>query len=1613
MKRFKINILKALNSIFNIGLYKELFRTQRISRLVAFSILMYLGTHVTFAQLTSSSSQTISTNQTYTGTSTIYNSSTVTVSAGTTTFTGTLTVGNGGTGALIVKSGAIVIVNGTLAIGTSSNGAVTIESGGQLIVNPGSAGGTAAINVNSSAATALDIKTGGSVIVNAASAGNTILGMYQTSASNTNVAGSLQIRGGGFKMDNTSKLTYSGSGNDTIIGNPNAQGAYFSNSTVLTVGSSVNLYISGNVNNDSNANFAINGNVAINGNYQSGNTTANITGTGTVTTTGSLDADGNQGTVFGQHYSCATGPCGGNSLIASSNTTTCGGGVVDITGVAYSGATYQWLVSTTSASSGFSNASAPSTGQNYSTTGSSSVQYTYYKRQYTLSGQTFNSNTLTITSNYWVNAPTVAAITGPSSVCSGSTITLADATSGGTWSSATPTAATIASSGVVTGVSPGTSVVSYSVTSGGCTGAKSTTITVTGLPVTTAITSTGTYTVPSGAKAVQIQVWGAGGGGSKGYSNLKGTGGGGGGFSQKTMNVTAGSTLSVTIGTGGTGASTSGNGSGGGTSSVSSGSVVASATGGSGGQSTAAPDGIGGISGTGVIGDFTFNGGSGTNLVIPTASSPGGGGGSSAGTAANGSSGSGNLGGSAVTGGGTGGDGNSAANGNGAVGSIPGGGGGGNAGTGNGGNGGDGRVIITVYYTSITYPSSSLCKTATSSLPVIDGVTGGTFSSTTGLIINSSTGDINPSTSTVGNYTVSYSNSCGVIATTFVKIIAAPTATAGGSQSICYTGTATVSGATSSNGTIAWTSNGAGSITSGASTLTPVYSAATADAGNTVTLTITVSSGSCTNATATYSVVVKASPTATAGGSQTICKTGTATVSGATSSNGTIAWTENGSGSITSGASTLTPVYTPSSGDAGNTVTLTMTVSNSPCANATAIYAVSVNAIPTASAGGSQTICQSTAATVSGATSSSGTIAWTTNGAGSITSGATTTTPTYISVAADGGNTVTLTMTVSNSPCTNATATYSVIVSTCARTWTGATNTAWATSGNWSPSNVPTSIDNVVIPSSVASGRMPTISTSTNAKSVTNSGTITFTSAGTLNASGNISNTGTVTTVSGSTVSFNGSSAQTLTGVSALYNVQIANTSGGVSLSSALTVKGALTLTSGVLTTNSNLTINFDNGGNIAYNASDAGSISGDVSGRRDAIARTHYIAAPFSGVTSTQVDVNSPLFYNGYWKMYAKDFTTQGWTAVMAATAGMPLGTGFSLAMPAAAPIILSGTYSHTYSYTGTSYSNAAAAKYMLIGNPYPSALDWDAATGWTKTNIGGSVYYWNAATSSASSYNNGISTNGGTRYIPAMQSFMVTTTGTGGNSSISISNAARVNLQNPSYFRISSDGIIRIKLTGSNPDNWDDAVIRFNESATTSFDNDWDAYKIISRGPSPLIYTSLKGQTYSINSVSGVDSLPAVDVVVYLPSDGNYTLNIDNSDPTIDYILVDKKLGTDNQVTDAGYTFTGSATDDVNRFQLQLRTAQTTGTQSGKGTQGLSIYSSTKGFVIQTNQFGGEQADIEILDMTGNSVKIMSNSSLSTGSTYFPMDLSAGAYLVKVTVDGNVFTGIVSLIR
>ncbi len=104
----------------------------------------------------------------------------------------------------------------------------------------------------------------------------------------------------------------------------------------------------------------------------------------------------------------------------------------------------------------------------------------------------------------WVNInPLPPAIDGPSLVCEGATIVLTDSATGGTWSSHSPLLASVNSiTGVVTGVVPGGSLISYTLPDG-CVNRKLITVEPMPLPVITFNWVANTFYTTAGYESYQ------------------------------------------------------------------------------------------------------------------------------------------------------------------------------------------------------------------------------------------------------------------------------------------------------------------------------------------------------------------------------------------------------------------------------------------------------------------------------------------------------------------------------------------------------------------------------------------------------------------------------------------------------------------------------------------------------------------------------------------------------------------------------------------------------------------------------------------------------------------------------------------------------------------------------------------------------------------------------------------------------------------------------------------------------------------------------------------------------------------------------------------------------
>jgi streptogramin lyase len=350
-------------------------------------------------------------------------------------------------------------------------------------------------------------------------------------------------------------------------------------------------------------------------------------------------------------------------------------------------------------------------------------------------------------------------------------------------------------------------------------------------------------------------------------------------------------------------------------------------------------------------------------------------------------------------------------------------------------------------------------------------------------------------------------------------------------------------------------------------------------------------------------------------------------------------------------------------------------------------------------------------------------------------------------------------------------------------TWLGGTSADWGTAANWSFGTVPVSTDIVHIPSGTTyspgftgfSATMnslliePGVTLSNSGGSMTvsnaftNNGTLKF---GTMNVGGALINNGDVS--NGGTIILNGSSAQTMSGIGTIANLNIQNST-GVSISSGLTtITGTLIPTSGTFTTNDFLTI-----GATGSVATGSGTISGNVTVQEDITAQRGWriLGSPFSTAvslaslaTASNIDITygGSNAYGGISAASAETYSpsTNSWPTLSSGSSwaansaialfirgakgegitgsgpGWVSGTDYGGGGPSAVTLSATGTLNTSgFNYT------ISAGNFNMVPNPFAATISVQGVIG-----SGTNFYYYNPAAGAADS-----KTKGGS-YVPVL---------------------------------------------------------------------------------------------------------------------------------------------------------------------------------------------------------------------------------------------------------------------
>jgi len=416
-----------------------------------------------------------------------------------------------------------------------------------------------------------------------------------------------------------------------------------------------------------------------------------------------------------------------------------------------------------------------------------------------------------------------------------------------------------------------------------------------------------------------------------------------------------------------------------------------------------------------------------------------------------------------------------------------------------------------------------------------------------------------------------------------------------------------------------------------------------------------------------------------------------------------------------------------------------------------------------------------------------------------------------------------------------------------------------------------------------------------------------------------------------------------------------------------------------------------------ATNAVDA-TINRYISGSTSLTANTyHLVSVPLTPATNS----TSNLFLGSY--LFDYDVASDSWLSLGTSTAtSLDETKGYMIYSPEAthtytfAGPINGGSFSPTLVYAGDGDN--------LVPNPYPSAIDWDASSGWTKdpAKISNSVYIWPSGGSNYAAYVNSVGTNGGSRYIPAGQAFFVKAIGA--SPVLTMNNDVRVH--NSQAFN--KDGelipdLLRILATGN--DFKDEAVVRFTENATASADADFDAWKMYGTEGAPQLYSLAED-----NEMLAINSLPLLETSYIVPLNFEMSANkqvtftfknIESFDPSVNIILKDELNNqTVNLRNQQFYTFNHNTENAATRFKLVF--GGTIGVEE-ISTDINSMWISGSTLYIHTPELTGQTGLVEVYTASGQ--KLISRTMVMTGLSTMELH-HKGFVVVKLTTGQKVIT-------
>ena len=617
--------------------------------------------------------------------------------------------------------------------------------------------------------------------------------------------------------------------------------------------------------------------------------------------------------------------------------------------------------------------------------------------------------------------------------------------------------------------------------------------------------------------------------------------------------------------------------------------------------------------------------------------------------------------------------------------------------------------------------------------------------------------------------------------------------------------------------------------------------------------------------------------------------------------------------------------------------------------------------------------------------------------------------------------------------------------------WTGFTNTDWFTASNWT-SGVPTIGQDAIIGTSNFS-RYPVIGggAATSRDLVINTGGSLTMSGGTLDVRGDWLTNGPFTATAG-TVLFGATPPANAPGPNVYGNqltrfwnlnvqangVRINSTAGGA-VQRLLTLTGNLTTLGNPFTLQSSPTL-------TAMVVNSGGVVTGAVAvqraistGANAGLGYRHY-ASPVANTTVADLATTTgftPMLnsaYNtsptpsivvpfptvlGYDQSRLATVTSnyapldKGYFSPVALTDPLVVGRGYAVNLDGSQVVDFVGTLTNgdvALTLARNSGPTAADAGWQLLGNPYPSPLNYSLVTITDRPNLDAAIYVFESSgpySGAYRSYVNGL----GSPLLPLGQAFFVHVADGQTSGGLTFRNSQRPTaFLSPGFLRPAAETrpVVHLALRGATGPA-DDAYVYYQAGATAGADTEFDAEKL----PNPTglnLASEAAGRAFAINGLPlmGAGAAP-VPLHVGVPATGAYTLEaaeLLNLPAGLRAYLRDRQTGTVTDLTaQPRYAFIAGTTFTATRFELFL-TPQVLATQLALAEQ-VALYPNPARTAVSVDlpaALGRTGAVVELVDVVG---RVVLRQTLPAGPSTHTLrltNLATGVYSLRLHAGADV---------